>query len=667
MSNRELIELIPSKTGSDYLKTALTNALNILRKDENNEEDIAFGIENPNSEESIEQYSKIFSEITEEFDDLFANLKKMRSSYLPYEFVSDTINSEGQIESITELSSQESLSESYENAFFRMLGLPSTSDLGEFDELFCVNSDGTTERLNKDNYTFSKLDQRQIDISDRDTSVNVDFYNLIIDGQDPFQMLADEGFNNPNVSALTTQTNCDILANIMFKLKSLYKSENSEYESIITDLRGLVDAAAYPEDELSETAKNAYAINKASYEGFVAGFSESNPDDEGASLSRFKIVLFNIIFLINPGVSVRSSTLDALFSKYILEIEDNRATGLHNSSNFWRFSNLLFPAVQDGRIGKCINETDKLVAEPFLPVTMRKVNGRSMRSSLLEAIIRIRLDIVTGTTNLRVSDFSTPAISFGNDNPNGITYNDIAENYGVLEAYLIARLFNSFSGIAKFAKDKVKEMQVQQVNTGIVPEGENPDNAGDHVAEEETPEIKALNAIKIIDDSMLLLLGENNSNQAIDFQENVARNSSVIDAHFMEIVTAAVTYPSKWTDKKIEEIKARGNEAGRGDTDRDRSYLDRVVGRSKGVGIVDVMSFVIAMFSVEEKVLLGLLNERQFDYLKEEFPKDFFKGFDRIEMSAAINELSEAAYDSYELFRSIISEENQQGLFVYSE
>ena len=79
------------------------------------------------------------------------------------------------------------------------------------------------------------------------------------------------------------------------------------------------------------------------------------------------------------------------------------------------------------------------------------------------------------------------------------------------------------------------------------------------------------------------------------------------------------------------------------------------------------MSFVIAMFSVEEKVLLGLLNERQFDYLKEEFPKDFFKGFDRIEMSAAVNELSEAAYDSYELFRSIISEENQQGLFVYSE
>ena len=664
MSNRELIELIPSKTGSDYLKTALTNALNILRKDENNEEDIAFGIENPESDESIEQYSKIFSEITEEFDDLFANLKKMRSSYLPYEFVSDTINSEGQIESITELSSQESLSESYENAFFRMLGLPSTSDLGEFDELFCVNSDGTTERLNKDGYIFSKLDQRQIGVIDRDTSVNVDFYNLIIDGQDPIQIFAERGFNNPSATAVST-SNSDALIGIMQSLRSLYIAENSDYPSIANNLSASVDNAIYPEDKLSETAQSAYAINKDYYESFVANFSNNNTSDE--LVSDFKEALKSIVFLINPGFSAREATIDALFSKYILKIEDNRATGLHNSSNFWRFSSLLFPAVQDGRIGKCINETNKLVAEPFLPVTMRKVNGRDMRSSLLEAVIRIRLDIVTGTTKLRVSDFSTPSISFGNDNPNGVTYNDIAENYGVLEAYLIARLFNSFSGIAKFSKDKVKEMQVQQVNTGIIPEGENPDNAGDHVAEEETPEIKALNAIKIIDDSMLLLLGENNSNQAIDFQENVARNSSVIDAHFMEIVTAAVTYPSKWTDKKIEEIKARGNEAGRGDTDRDRNYLDRVVGRSKGVGIVDVMSFVIAMFSVEEKVLLGLLNERQFDYLKEEFPKDFFKGFDRIEMSAAINELSEAAYDSYELFRSIISEENQQGLFVYSE
>lgn len=668
MPNRELIEIIPSKTGSDYLKTALTNALDVLRKDDNNEEDIAFGIENPDSEESIEQYSKIFSEITEEFDDLFANLKKMRSSYLPYEFVSDTINSEGQTESITELSSQESISESYENAFFRMLGLPSTSDLGEFDELFCVNSNGTTERLNKDDYIFNKLDKRQVSIRDRDTSVSVDFYNLIIDNN-PIQILVDRGFDESGGRG--EELNSTNLVNIMEHLKTLYnigdpKSDEAGDQAL--RVSGEVILVEAGEDNIGEAGLAQYYNNYNSFRDFINGFgeggSESNNNDPS---SRFKTALSNIIFLINPGFSVRSSTLNVLFSKYISGNENDRATGLHNSSNFWRFSNLMFPAVQDGRIGKCINEADKLVAEPFLPVTMRKVNGRNMKSSLLEAIIRIRLDIVTGTTKLRVSDFSTPAISFGNDNPNGITYNDIAENYGVLEAYLIARLFNSFSGIAKFSKDKIKEMQIQQVNTGVVPEGEDPDSGGDHVVEEETPEMKALNSIKVIDDSMLLLLGENDSNKAIDFQENVARNSSIIDAHFMEIVTAAVTYPSKWTDKRIEEIRSRGNEAGRGPIDRDRNYLDRVVGRSKGVGIVDIMSFIIAMFSVEEKVLLGLLNERQFGYLKEEFPKDFFKGFDRIEISAAVNELSEAAYDSYELFRSIISEENQQGLFVYSE
>ena len=91
------------------------------------------------------------------------------------------------------------------------------------------------------------------------------------------------------------------------------------------------------------------------------------------------------------------------------------------------------------------------------------------------------------------------------------------------------------------------------------------------------------------------------------------------------------------------------------------------MGRTRGVGIVDAMAYILAMFSVDERVLLSLLNETQFNYLKDEFPNDFFNNFDRDDIGAAVNELSEAVYDAYELFRNILSEERITGLFVYQE
>ena len=669
MANSELIEQLPNKTGSDYLRTALAKALEVLKKDDNNKEDIVQGIKEVNTAESIEQYAKIFAEIAEEFEGLFGTLEAMRSSYLPYEFVAETINSAGEAESITELSSEESIKESYENAFFRMLGMPSTADLRDSDELLCVKSSGTTERLSKKAYENFKLDQRQVAVADRDTSINIDFYNTIIQDLDPIQALVESGYDDMGEQG--DNANSKKLINILESLKQLYDTDtanSAEAGSLAAIIGGLAELYRFPEDKISEEGKAKYLASLDAFSQFIERFKETDSSSEDANFSStFKSAVENIIILINPGFNFTKSNLDEIFSKYILGQEENRVTGLHSAPNFWRFSSLLFPAVQDGRIGSCINEPEKLVAEPFLPVTKRTVNGKTMRSSLLEAVLRIRLDIVTGTTKLRVRDFSSPAISIGNNNPNGITYDDIAENYGILESYLVTRLFNSFSGIAKFAKDKVKEMQIQQTNTGVVPVGTDLKNAGDIKLEKESDDRKKLNSLKVIDDSMLLLLGDSRTNKAIDFQENVSRNSSVIDAHFMKIVTTAVTYPSKWTDKKIKEEENRSGEGGRSDLDKDRGGLDRTFGSSRGVGIIDIMSFIIAMFSVEERVLISLLNERQFGYLKSEFPQDFFSGFVRVEMSVAVNELSEAAYDAYELFRVILSEENKQGLFVYSD
>lgn len=696
MANEELIERLAAidRDGTNFLGKALDRALNVLKKDNetDQERNIVQGITEPRSEESIEQYKKIFEEISENpFNDLFQMLESIRSSYLPYDLVVDTIDPfSGAVKSVEELASQESIKESYENAFFRMLGLPSTADIDDEKALICVDISGEREELNKDDYTFTRLNARQTPVKDRETSVSIEVYNLI-QNPDPIQILIERGYDKAdnafNEGIKNEEDKFEVgssqLLNVLGVLKRLYDlgTTNGEEAYVLAngEFLAAVTRSALPKSTLSNPA--IYDSNFSSITNFTNRYKKENNGDEDPNFqNNSKTIIGNIVTLINPTFSppVDEALVDSLFATYILELEVDNIGGLDQKPNFWRYCNLLFPAVQDGRIGQCINEPSKIVAEPFLPETMRKINNRTMRSSLLEAIIRIRLDTVTGTTKLRLNDFSRPGISFGNDNPNGIRYNDIAENYGVLEAYLIARLFNSFSGIAAFTKDKIKQMLVQQTNTSLVPKFEGEEEKDGSASDLELlldgvqgsqnkSDIEKLYNIKVIDDSMLLLLGNDRLNKAIDFQENVARNSGVIDAYFMNVVTAAVTYPSKWTDKQIEKIKSRDLEENRGPGDSDRSNIDKTMGRTRGVGVVDAMAYIIAMFSVDERVLLSLLNNRQFNYLKDEFPNRFFDNFDRDDIGAAVNELSEAVYDAYELFRSISSEDKITGLFVYQE
>lgn len=670
MGNQELLSKIGSKSGSGYLKDALSKAINRLAQDANNKEDIVQGIESETIE-SIERYAKIFSEILEGFDGLFARIDSMRSSYLPYDFVKDTIDSAGRVKSVTELSSEQSIMESYENTFLRMLGMPSSADLEDAVKLNYVNLAGNLDMYDEVRFTRNVLDKRQTPIENRDCSVGIDFFNLL-ERQDPIRTLIYRGYNNASSSA---PSNTDKIIEILAKLKILFDLGTlygQDAKAAADAVAAIVDSYKFSK-QLSESSKAKFVSNEENFKSFISKFKEEKGagDEDPFILSGYREVLNHITFLINPEYeSISEEVLSGLFDKYILEAKPNKITNLNNPQNFWRFSCLVFPPVQDGRIGQCINEPSKIVAEPFLPESMRKINGNIMQTSLLEAVIRIRLDIVTGTTKLSVYDFSRPAISLGNNNPNGITYGDIAEDYGILEAYLVARLFNSFAGIAKFCRDKIKEIQIQQAHTNMVPKGGRNrlrGNSADSISAGQNNEKEKLNSLKVIDDSMLLLLGKNEFNKAIDLQENVARNSGIIDAHFMDVVVSAITYPSKWTDQKIKKKDDSNLAAARTDLDSGRDFIDKTLGRARGIGTIDVMAFILAMFSIREEDLISLLNEKQFGYLKEEFPKDFFEDLDRVDIGVAVNKLSEAAFDSYELFREILSDSSQEGLFVYQE
>ena len=77
---------------------------------------------------------------------------------------------------------------------------------------------------------------------------------------------------------------------------------------------------------------------------------------------------------------------------------------------------------------------------------------------------------------------------------------------------------------------------------------------------------------------------------------------------------------------------------------------------------------MIAMFTMSEDMLLSLLNERQKVNLKRSFPKDFFVNFKALSdssetIASAVDELSERAYDAYQLFRFMLNPSNTSRSF----
>lgn len=660
-----------SSSSDSYFAEALNEALNTL---EINNIVAPDGIEKNFIDGSSEQYYKFFSELTERFSELFSDINKTRSSYLPYELVKDSLTTDGEQVSFEETSSAEALLESYENTFFRMLGMPSSSDIPDDARLVALNKLGRLllpdEQPDKAEYNKYYLDARQLNIDERPLVPSAQFYDFLA-SLDPLVELRTLGF--------TQLEGLIAILDILKRIALLDSLKTEKAASLSAELQLNVGKYDFDYNLLDEDGKRQFLERNEIIIDFLTLFTPEElvrEVEEAEFREKIFLTLDSLLFILEPTVyfSIQEDTKVNIEKKYIYTEETDNLGEIYKPSNFWKFSYYMFPPIQDGRISKCISEPGKIVAEPFLPDAKRKINGKILRSSLLEAVIRIRLDIITGAYPESVDDFSQPNYSFGGSQK-GITYNDIKENYGILESLLIVRLFDSIVGMSLDIKEKAKEIQKQQYLTGYVPSAlkrgqQGGDSSGgsakDGGTEEANPEIKKLQAIKAVDDSISLLLGSNKQNSALDLQEGIARDSTVIDAHLMGSVLAAVNIPSKWADGKIASIKGSSLDNTRGPSDVARSSVDIKLGRSKGVGMIDVIVFVTALFTVPEFVLISLLNDKQFDYLKEEFPAGFFDNYeDRITIEAAVNYVGNTAFDIYELFRLILSEEDIESLFVY--
>lgn len=343
------------------------------------------------------------------------------------------------------------------------------------------------------------------------------------------------------------------------------------------------------------------------------------------------------------------------------EISNYKKMNLANLDyQFFSYSYLLIPPVQDSRISKCINEPSKIVPPNFSNKRGHKINSNDLRTSMLETIIRIRKDRLSGYN-------TTPNIDL-----NGEETSLSSDDYGVLESLFILRIRCALKALAIKMSNDIDFLREVYEQTGLVPVSENQLTREKYASDDpriSPPSLESQNGAgdmaidgfsdlekqKIIEDSIMALLDD--KSKALDLQVKTQRTSSIRDAHVMSSLLGIIDLPRDriQTEMARENIN-RVNQIN-GVSDEAREVIDSILGISKGVGVIDVLVFVLALFTMPEDHLVGLLSDLEYQKYLEEFSDSKKSRSNRtpngpvkIQTIEAVNMLTEYLISGYNLF-----------------
>jgi hypothetical protein len=352
------------------------------------------------------------------------------------------------------------------------------------------------------------------------------------------------------------------------------------------------------------------------------------------------------------------------------------------SQDIWKFAYLLVPPIQDIEISKCINEPDKIVAAPFTNTRTRRVNDNKVRPTLLESVIRIRLDKISGTSSFfpGAEDDSSKSgfgleVSFGEDTEEAEIF---ADDYGPIEALFILRLRSAISGLAKKLRNdteviinemakcrRIPSKGVAVQGTGVEQDITAPSNGAAKNAEtlEKSDGInedtrKSLQEQKLIEDSIMFLLGDNS--EVLDLQSQTQRSSSIYDSHMMSGLIDIVDVPRKRINEELKSLTEKREQNFSGPVEQKAQEIDIIMGTDIGIGTVDLAVFSLALFAISEESLLGLLSTAQFDRIKNgEFSALIPKNFEKANTAESLNEFTQLIIDGYKEFIDELSRDKR--------
>ena len=657
---KKITELLQNKkdTVSADLVQTLEQATNLLSE--------AYGIDNQDGEAAAAKgaenniYEFAYNKINAEFDRLFNEIENNRSSYMPYGLYKEVLKySSEEVSKSAEVLNGITTIESPQNAFYRMVGLPSSEDLEVSYKLPIINTSGELKNnvININNiYSFLDLRQAAYSVG---CSNSISPYNIY--NQRSSETILKEGYRfstdqydsvinmSDRVGALITSNKENYSTNFVGVMEEIskYKSDTiilkkeddginpTLFDQIISDMIGMSF------EDGTEYISNNLFLFYGSFLTFIylTGNSENNQDD-APSIS-------DISFLLN----------DLVLKKEVDETVNN----IENI--FFNYSSFLFPMVQDGRIARCINDPEKIIAEPFLPKSKRVVNGKGLRSSLLETIIRIRSDVNSGTKKYMFEDF---VIS---NNSNIVTNEDLsASTLGYIESLLIIRMLDSLALLAKNVRNSIHTISKSQRKNKISlysscgkrnskPTSasglDKPGGAGGGAGG--GGEENSLNAMLLIEDSLMLVLGTGEEQGVVDLQVGTARNSSISNSALMPSLLNVAQVPRNYINNRISEIK-KDRKINTSTGTKSHGEIETAIGIVGGVGMVDFIVISLSLLTIQEASLLSLLNKKQRESMFNELTtlSGFKKKVDETTVYKSVEKLTEIAHSYYNIFIDLL-------------
>lgn len=573
-------------------------------------------------------YSNQFKNFYKKYRDIGLKLDDLRSTFLPIDLIrsvkstfsqksenfgSSGIGQDAKNVLLDQINLEKFLKESYENCFFRMLGLPESNDIKDQEFFYIDIKDGLqTQNGDKKNINarLSKILEQRQNIFLRDYFPDNDFFNISVTiGSDYI------------LEKLPTKT-----ATIIRNITKKFIQEKEVVESSRND--------------------NSSPDVKSTKEIYIRDLKNGVAGESGANL-------------------ITEEDYEKLYNDLYLAYKEESDL-LNIPKSFSKQLHLLFPPVQDSSIKSCISEPGKFISMPFTNNPTDIISGEKINISLLESVIRIRLDQLTGYDNSDVIKLSNKYTEF--------SFNQVADSYGLVELLITNRLITAIEVLAeKMDKDvdeyylnaiKIQKSTFKNSTTGPDEEDILPDVAERlsfskdiDVPEEKNVqdkyiflEKKSLELLKNIDDTIAILLSDNKS---LDVQANTFRTSTLKDALFMDIISSLSTVSGEYASDRLRKIQSTSNSAQKNKLERPRAEIAISLGIGRGVGLITVLCFALAMFTIEEKYLLGLLNKKQFDNLKNEYPTaKFFSEFEksRPSISESLKKYTLKVLEAYDLF-----------------
>jgi hypothetical protein len=339
--------------------------------------------------------------------------------------------------------------------------------------------------------------------------------------------------------------------------------------------------------------------------------------------------------------------------------EAEKIVGYHLPDHLFRFFYLKSVPLQDSSIYGCISEPSKIVMQPFDKNSYVKVNGVTPHTSLLETIIRIRLDRITGNPVIYSSAAQDSSSGIGTT-PSNVGMDQITE----VECFLIQKLKNVLYILAeKYISEIITEEEIAlngelnktaaeetQKATPVTPQTEeekkkaeadkNADadqKAKAAEAEEEKKklevariqsDINRLEFEKTKEDSILFLLKDTSSSSntsnsdsiysSLDIQQGIMRTSSGFNDVLSAPLYSILSYRSKYLEKLIAEKKELINatviknktESTESKPDPGGFVRNQDGNTYKYLGIrtEDFIIYSIALLSIDQDYLIGLLS-----------------------------------------------------------